>query len=331
MKGEKKKQLLSYIAKNGAARPNELAQFLKISAQALHRHLKELLENKEIQKKGAPPLVYYEIKKIAYNIDTDFSKISEDEKRFIKENYSRLLPNGELLQGLEAFRSWLLSTQQLKSYPALATAFIKLHQDIYHKKNKNNIFNVTVKLKTTFSSTYLNEVFCSDFYSLPQFGKTYLGNLITAGKSGQNKRAIEEIAEIVKKDIITLIHEHKIQALAWAPHSIPRKIMFLNQLKKYLKIDLPQIEIVKIFSGNTPIAQKSLTKLEDRITNARETTIIKNFQANYQRILIIDDAIGSGATLNEIAKKLKDKIKPDILIGYSIVASYKGFDVISVI
>ena len=47
-------------------------------------------------------------------------------------------------------------------------------------------------------------------------------------------------------------------------------------------------------------------------------------------VLIVDDATGSGATLNETANKIRKitdkKIK---IIGYSVVGSYKNFDVIS--
>lgn len=331
MKGEKKKQLLEYIKKNEVARPAELAKELKISPQALHRHLSSLVATEQIQKKGTAPLVFYELKKKSQNANFLSAQLSEEEKKYLETNYSRLLPNGEFLLGLKAFESWLVSTKQIKSSLVLTSTFIKLHQEIYSKKEKNNLFNVSEKIRKIFVDVELDEVYCSDFYSLPQFGKTYLGNLITAGKSGQNKKAIEEIARIIAKDIKKVINENKIQAIAWAPHSIPRKIMFLNLLREILKINLPEIEIVKIFSSKTPIAQKSLSKLEDRITNARETTVIKSFKTKYQRILVIDDAIGSGATLNEIAKKIRLKLSSKKIIGYSIVASYKGFDVINVI
>ena len=51
-------------------------------------------------------------------------------------------------------------------------------------------------------------------------------------------------------------------------------------------------------------------------------------QQNYH-ILIIDDAIGSGATINEIAVKIKDKKLANKITGLAITGSYKGFEVIS--
>jgi predicted amidophosphoribosyltransferase len=44
---------------------------------------------------------------------------------------------------------------------------------------------------------------------------------------------------------------------------------------------------------------------------------------------MIDDAVGSGATMNEIAKKLKSKNVASSVIGIAITGSFKGFDVIT--
>ena len=50
----------------------------------------------------------------------------------------------------------------------------------------------------------------------------------------------------------------------------------------------------------------------------------------YDNILLIDDAVGSGATLNETARQIKTKgLCGGRLIGLAITGSFKGFDVIS--
>ena len=81
-------------------------------------------------------------------------------------------------------------------------------------------------------------------------------------------------------------------------------------------------------SGNSKRHSKALSKIFERVTNARKTFYVPE-QVSYERILIIDDAIGSGATINEIAIKIRDKGIAKKIIGLAITGSYKGFEVIS--
>lgn len=75
------------------------------------------------------------------------------------------------------------------------------------------------------------------------------------------------------------------------------------------------------------MAQKTLSKLEDRIKNASETMMVKEMSLKYKKVILIDDAVGSGATLNEAGKKLKERGVQKVY-GLAIVGSYKGFEVI---
>ena len=51
--------------------------------------------------------------------------------------------------------------------------------------------------------------------------------------------------------------------------------------------------------------QKSLQRTEDRIQNAKNTIFIREEDIDYNTVLLINDFVGSGATLNETAIKLK--------------------------
>ena len=103
---------------------------------------------------------------------------------------------------------------------------------------------------------------------------------------------------------------------------------FMKKLEKYLKVALPTVSVVKVKTPIT-IPQKTLSKLEDRVENARKTIIVDDTR-QYTNILIIDDAVGSGATLNQTAKQIKHKgLQKGKIIGLAITGSFKGFDVIS--
>jgi len=91
---------------------------------------------------------------------------------------------------------------------------------------------------------------------------------------------------------------------------------------------LPIINLQKI-KTELIIPQKTLSKIEDRVENASQTIMV-NDTRSYKNILLIDDAVGSGATINETAKKLREKkIAKNKIFGLAITGSFKGFEVIS--
>ena len=154
-----------------------------------------------------------------------------------------------------------------------------------------------------------------------------MGQLLLHGKQAQDKQIISQMARAALPLIEKLISEQKIQAVCWVPHSLPRQVPFLKVVESSLHLTLPRIEVVKAYAGKIPIAQKSLSKLSERIQNAEETMIVVPAQVNFGKVLLIDDAVGSGATLHELARKLKHKGAKKV-IGFAFVGSYKGFEVI---
>jgi len=125
-----------------------------------------------------------------------------------------------------------------------------------------------------------------------------------------------------------IISHQKIQAVGWIPHTLPRETPFLKELEKQLKLNRPRVPVLKGYSGQIPVAQKSLSKLLDRIENAARTFYVDATGVPFTSILLIDDAIGSGASMHEVAKKLKAKNPKIRIFGYAVVGSYKGFEVI---
>ena len=111
------------------------------------------------------------------------------------------------------------------------------------------------------------------------------------------------------------------------PPTIRREVQIMKYLETHLKINLPKVNIQKI-SGIIPVPQKSLNKLEERINNAENTFAVNN-AAKYKHVLLVDDAVGSGSTLNQIAGKLKQKGIAAKVTGLAIVGSFKGFDVVT--
>ena len=134
------------------------------------------------------------------------------------------------------------------------------------------------------------------------------------------------VAEI-KNKVTLILQQQAADAVCFVPPTIRREMQIMKYLQQHLNISLPVINIKKV-SGLIPVPQKSLNKLEERISNAQKTFIVSDTR-KFKTVALIDDAVGSGATLNEITKKMKDKKVAEKIIGIAVTGSFKGFDVIT--
>jgi hypothetical protein len=305
----------------------EIVSYLNVSKQYVHRILNQLLENDFIEKIGSTPKTIYKLKVFNKQKVSSFNPISKEKESFLNENFILITEIGQLLEGLEAFENWC----KKRKLPLEKTIdeFI-LTKDKYNNYLDNNgLISGLEKLKNTkgYDEIFLDELLYLDFYAIERFGKTRLGTILHYAKQGQNKMLMKILIQEIKQKIDVIISEYSIDAVAFVPPTIKRETQLMKFLANGLKINLPVIEIQKI-GGIIPVPQKSLNKIEERINNAENTFIIKG-NVSYNNLLLIDDAVGSGSTLNQISGKIKRKELAKNIIGLAIVGSYKGFDVIT--
>lgn len=96
-----------------------------------------------------------------------------------------------------------------------------------------------------------------------------------------------------------------IYSIADTPPSISGKVQILDLVDLLLDPSIPRISLIKYSPSKILIPQKSLKRPEDRIQNAKNTIFIREEDIDYNTVLLVDDFVGSGATLNETAIKLK--------------------------
>jgi ferritin-like metal-binding protein YciE len=304
----------------------EITNKLSASKQMVHLILKKLVEKKQVQKLGRTPKTIYRIIEISKNIINTVPKINHKKNDYLKQHFLVITEIGEMLIGIEAFHYWC----EKRNQPTLKTLdeFIKTKQKYNNYYDKNQFINGTNKLTKTYKeNTFLDQVFYIDFYAIERFGKTRLGTLLHFAKQGQNKYLMRILVKEIKEKINTFIKLNKIEAVGFVAPTIKRETQIMKFIQENLNITLPILNINKI-SGIIPIPQKSLSKIEERINNAKNTFSVTD-QRVFKKILLIDDAVGSGATLNHIAEKFKIKKIAKQVIGLAIVGSFKGFDVIT--
>jgi len=322
MKIKTSQKIIDYIKEKGQASGNELTQYLNITSRAVRKQLNNLLGEEIVYKVGKPPKVFYLLSKNKKEIIK--TKIDSKTRKLITENFLLVTPSGERKEGVEAFIEWCQKRNENieKTAKEYAESFRK-----YAQYRKMGLINGGYKLRHTFKEVHLDKTFYLDFYSIERFGKTKLGQLLLYAKQSQNQILINELVEKIKPKIISLIKKYKIEAVGFIPPTVKREIQLMKEIERKLNLSLPTVSLVKVKTTVT-VPQKTLNKLGDRIENAKNT-IILNDSRKYNNLLLIDDALGSGSTLNETAKKIKQQNLAKTIIGLAITGSFSGFEVIS--
>ena len=319
-------QVLVYLKGNFEASPKDITEVLGVSKQIVHRVLAKLIERGEIEKIGRSPKVYYSLIDKPLSYTTKAEDISDIERGFLDDHFNLFTEKGNEINGAAAFEKWC--GKQKLPFAKTVKEYIKTREKYLAYFEKNKLIDGTEKLINTkaFSRICVDKMYYGDFYAIERFGKTKLGNIIHFAKQGQNKPLMEKMCVLLKPLLEKLIEQNNIEAVGYIPPTIKRDVQLMNYMKRSLNLPLPHINLKKV-TGIIPIPQKALAKIEERISNAKASIVVDDKRI-FKTILLIDDAVGSGATINETACKLKMKKIAGKVLGLSVVGSFKGFDVI---
>jgi DNA-binding MarR family transcriptional regulator len=291
-----KQSIVDYIYNNPQSSVVRLVDQFLISKQAMHKHLKELIELNLIQKNGSPPSVYYSI-----NTHKARTLESSSENQILKD-FVIITPIGEKLTGQVAFENWCSDRsynidQYLQTYQKITSGY----QQYY---NEENLIDSTAKIQNTFKEgCKVDKCYYASFSTFEIFGKTGIyAQMLYAKQSGSRKNMLELFPSFTNK-IKTLIDSNKITAIGFVPPTVPRKVQLMKELEKYLKIEFPKV-IIKKISNQYLVPQKTLSKPIERKQNAEATFLVESVP-NVSNILLIDDFVGSGSSFNSIATKIK--------------------------
>ena len=317
-------RIIEYIESKVQVSGKELFDQFELSDRSIRKQLKKLFEEGLIYKIGKPPKVFYAIKEKSQEQGSKLL-LDKESETIINERFLIITPSGEEKEGIEGFKYWCKKIDL--NAEKTAKEYVQTLRK-YDPYKKEGLIDGMAKFKSTFETVYLDRVYYVDFYSIERFGKTKLGQYLLYAKQSQNKVFIKRLVNLIKPKIYELIKKSKINAIGYIPPTVKREIQFMKELEKNIGSNLRTISITKI---KTPVIvpQKTLSKLNDRMENAKSTLVVDE-KRTFKNILLIDDAVGSGATLNETAKKIRGrKISKGKIIGLAIVGSFKGFDVIS--
>lgn len=318
-------KILQFLLEEGEATPNQIVEKTGFSRQYIHRILADLQAQGKVIKLGRPPLVYYQAVKVETTKTEE--EVSVTDREFLQADFIEITEDGRLLEGLDAFSYWC----QKRKLPVVKTIseYRQTLGKYSHFYDSQGFIDGTEKIKGTkgFGEIHLTAVYYLEFYAIERFGKTRYGQLLHFAKQGQNKKLSAQLIQLAIPRIVRLIQVLEVQAIGFIPPTIKRQVQFMTLLENQLKTNLPKVKLIKV-KGEVVVPQKALSKIEDRILNANRS-IMAGLSASFEKVLLIDDAVGSGATLNEAAGKLRLKGIASQVFGVAITGSFKGFEVIS--
>lgn len=307
----------------------EISHKLWKSRVLIHKYLKELIVQQKLKKVWEGPKVKYQktstwtkkkygSKKIhtktTKKIDNQKNKgiwdtalnISYKNLIIIENNFYKYNAQWILLEWIRWFNQWC--TFRWMDPLKMAEKFIKIYKRIEDKKDDCGMLSAKKQFWNVFKERCLNSVYYADQYIWLEFWRGKLAEMTFYAKQSQNKSLIFSCISSISVQLSRLIDVKKYDAIAITPWSIERKNQLLAILKNELKnLDIPIVNIVKYFRSGIPVPQKSLKTREERVQNAKNTIFIDdNSISQYKEVLLIDDFVWSGATLNETAKKMKE-------------------------
>ena len=315
------------LKEKGDLSVKELVDMLHVSKQAIHIAITQLLEQDIIVKFGRTPKTIYRLNSGITVAENDFTAINSESKKYLAKNFLLITEIGKMMEGIEGFSHWC--RQSKLPFEKTVDEYVKTRLKYDGYINTYGIIDGKEKLVNTkgYDKIYLDEILYLDFYAIERFGKTRLGTLLHYAKQGQNKFLMKILISEIKQKVEALQKRTQFDAVGFVPPTIRREVQIMKYLETHLKVNLPKINIQKI-SGIIPVPQKSLNKIEERISNAENTFAVTE-TVKYRHLLLIDDAVGSGSTMNQIAGKIKQKGIAKKITGIAVVGSFKGFDVVT--
>lgn len=354
---KRESQILTIIGALGEATAARIINEIGVSKQRFYVLVAPLIASGQIIKRGTVPHVFYTLntdfekdfifkkqievtatdqknhKHIAIMSQTEQQKnikegslqINNESREILNDNFYTITPDGREEYGVDAFINWCHKRHEnlektLENYLQTIEKYKKF-------KNREGLIEATHKIEESFGDKLIKKLYYLDFYSIERYGKTRLGQMILYAKKSHNKNLSITVSKEVKSKIEKIIIHHNINAIAYIPPTEQRKYQFMNTLRETINSKIPLINIMKV-KTDIIVPQKTLNKIEDRVTNAANTIFVSD-ERTFDRVLLIDDAVGSGATFHEVARKLiKQKVAKEIY-AVSIVGSFNGFEVIN--
>jgi len=302
-------QILLLLAKHHSLRPIELHKITNISRQRIHSQLKSLLLSNQIIRKGRSPLTYYSLNTGGQQSSSTVLELSENQRETLDQDFLIIKRQGTQVTGQRAVCDY---AQEHNLNPQLvAEQFVEARDQQKQKAgiDQGNSIDQLDQLeqKQNVETGVIERYQCADFSSLDKFGPTAMAKKVHAAKTSENAVLQLEIFKQTERQIHEMITEHGVEAVAFVPGSTAAGKKFIRQWQEALDLPLPHVNLVRV-AEDPGVPQKAISLQVDREDYAQRT-LVPGDHRRFKHILLLDDRIISGTTINQAAKSL---IKEDV-------------------
>jgi predicted amidophosphoribosyltransferase/predicted transcriptional regulator len=317
-------QILTAFKPLDIIKPSELALRVGKNRDTVHKYLKILVEQGKLIKQGKTPHVTYslpsqEMRKKAIHTSQEYN-FNYQQIQVLDQTFLKYSAKGDRLYGTEGF--FLRCEQRGLDPMTKYQDYESIYNYLQTQYNNCGVLDATQAFAQHVKIMHLDAVYYADQYRWMEFGRGKLAEMTFYAKQSQNYALVQSAIDQFVRKLECLIKTTKVDAIALTPASIKRQYQLLDLINARIKhITLPRINLVKYYPHKVIIPQKSLKSRSERLQNAQETIFIydQNIK-NYHKVLLIDDFVGSGSTLNETAGKLKVEGVAEV-IGFAIVGN----------
>ena len=315
--------ILNLVRTKQPIRVVDLVRLTGLSNAMVHRHLRNLETNNFVERFGTPPKVFYGAPAILTAADGW-------EEPLLENNWLTITGRGELVFGSKGFEHWCAHEKRGFNPLDMFGSFEEIYKKYEKLRTLDGYLDIPVNRSDLGMDSQLEYLMYGDVFAYEIFGKTKWGQLVWQAKLTEDLHLMKMVCAWIRPIINSVIKKYQIDAVAYVPHSLPRKRPFLPFLEAFLHLDLFHIDLYKA-QYHIPLAQKTLKTKQERIENATNTLFVSdvNWPVLARRVLLIDDAVGSGATLEIMAKKIKESNREVEVFGLALVGSIKGFEVLN--
>ena len=298
------RRILTLLKDRDTLRPTEMMSLLGVSRTALYEALRYLVEREYLVRSGSRPYVLY-------SLVPDFSEDIQDS--FLYRSVS-----GELLFGMKGFRVW-----SKERFPSLSfEEKIRLYESSYatYMTDRVHGFQFSVPKLVAITPTAFSSLHCLDTYQIQvaeEKKRTKPAVLLDAAKTDipslkrypQAYGVFSEYLTSSVKSILSFLETFEVGGIAFVPPTRRRHTQFMRLLEReffrWNSRAITRVTIERNFnSSSVRLEQKSISSTKGRIENARTTYRVAPLANPHKTVLLVDDLVGSGATMNEVARKL---------------------------